>query len=219
MRPRAAVRPRNRSPATGGAALPVRPPGEVAARLTRIGPGHQPRPRQLRPHAGDQRDRHEPVEPAPFGPLHQDPGKGVPGSVDDRPAAVTGKGARVTKPVQLHRPGGGRASHGELPPHPVQRPLGQRIAEYLDPGRQRVAGHTGTGAGNEPGRSSPRSSTATSAPAPAEPRSTRAAAVAPGCPPGPWSGNSRSICSTATLAKVRGPGAAARVRRRPGTGG
>ena len=110
----------------------------MAARLTRLGPGHQPGPGQPRPHPGDQRDRHEPVEPAPVGPFHQDPGQGVPGGVDDRPAAVTGKGAHVTDPVQLHRPGGGRARHRELPPHPAMSvpPPGGDSPVGLDPGDQ-----------------------------------------------------------------------------------
>ena len=123
-------------PATSGAALPARPPGIVAARLTRLGPGHQPGPGQPRPYPGDQRDRHEPVKPAPFGPFHQDPGQGVPGSVDDRPAAVTGESARIAEPVELHRAQGGRARHRKLPPHPVKRPLSQRIAEHLHPARR-----------------------------------------------------------------------------------
>ena len=111
-------------PAAGGAALPARPLGEVAARLTWLGPGHQPGPGQLRPHPGDQRDRHEPVKPPPLRPLHQDPGQSVPGGVDNRPAAVARESADITDPVQLHRTGGGRACHRELPPHPVQPPLG-----------------------------------------------------------------------------------------------
>lgn len=70
----------------------------MAARLTGIGPCHQPEPGQPRPHPGDQRDRQKPIEPVPAGPSTKDPGQGVPGGVDDWPVAVIGEGAEAAGP-------------------------------------------------------------------------------------------------------------------------
>jgi hypothetical protein len=58
----------------------------------------------------------------------------MPGCVDDRPAAVAGKGALVAKPVQLHCSRGGRARYFERPPYSLEESLGQRVAEHLHSG-------------------------------------------------------------------------------------
>ena len=113
------------------------------------------------------------------------------------------KGAHLTDPVQLHRPRGSRARHHELPQHPVQRPLGQRVTERLPPCAavaQRAIPAPARAA--QPSRSSPRSSTATSTPALAGPSRERDAVALPGCLPSSRAGNSSSTCSTGTLAPV-----------------